>query len=84
MDNKPVIKIKSIVTVTHIKRIQIGELIEVFKAYCGAPEDASVLWPGPVPPYDKREVEIVWSEKEAVEETNEGSLLKKTSSKQNS
>lgn len=65
--NKPILNIKATDKVTHSRRIAIGSLIEVFKAHCGAPEQATVLWPGSgmVPPFDAREVEIIWTDDEA-------------------
>ena len=64
--NKPILNIKATDKVTHSRRIAIGSLIEVFKAHCGAPEQATVLWPGSgmVPPFDAREVEIIWTDDE--------------------
>ena len=69
--NKPILNIKATDKVTHSRRIAIGSLIEVFKAHSGAPEQATVLWPGSgmVPPFDAREVEIIWTDDEATEKT---------------
>ncbi len=65
----PVLNIKATDKVTHSRRIAIGSLLEVFKSHCGAPEQATVLWPGSgmVPPFDAREVEIIWTDDEATE-----------------
>ena len=65
--NKPILNIKATDKVTHSRRIAIGSLIEVFKAHSGAPEQATVIWPGSVgvPPFDAREVEIIWTDDEA-------------------
>lgn len=71
-NNKPILNIKATDKVTHSRRIAIGSLIEVFKAHCGAPEQATVLWPagsGMVPPFDAREVEIIWTDDELPKKT---------------